>query len=261
MFLTINDIKEISAKMTEKTGVEYSGYALSFFRRQLSVVFDRLGIHKVPEFYNALNDPAKVDEMCYLMTIPGTEMFRDPGFWRALRKHLSGKTTLKVWFPCLTNGFELYSLIILLKMMGMTDVKITGNVQSKRALAEIKTLAVQAKNDEVNHSNFERLESGCKYDDYFETTEDGMIKPSGSLLDNVKFVHGWFGNNPSEKYDLIIFRNILLEYGYKLHEKVVVRLVESLDEKGMLALGIKEPLLVNIPGLKLIENEESIYGF
>ena len=261
MFLTINDIREISAKMTEKTGVEYSGYALSFFRRRLALVLDKMGIHKVQDLYAALEDKDKSDAIVYHMTVPCTEMFRDPAFWRALRKNLSGRTSLTVWFPNLTNGYELYSLVILLKMIGVSDVRIVGNVQSARTLDEIKNISVAQKLDEVNKSNFERLESGCKYEDYFETTEEGHIRPKGDLLNGVKFVKGWFGSNPVEKYDLIIFRNILLEYGYKLHEKSVVRLCESLVEGGMLALGIKEPLIADVAGLKVIEREESIYGF
>lgn len=259
MFLTINDIREISAKMSEKIGVDYSGYSITSFRRHLMTVFDKLGIHKVQELDGILSDVAKRDELAHNMMIPATELFRDPGFWRALRKLLAGKTSLKVWMPELTNGFELYSLLVLLKQIGITNVEVVGQVVSKMTEDEIKSLSIQEKYDEVNRSNFERLESGTKYEDFFVKNEEGILKPSEDLLKNVKFERGWFMNNDVEKYDLIIFRNILLNYGPRLHERVIERLAQSLNSGGLLAIGIKEILLTKSTELKPVEVGESIY--
>lgn len=258
MFLTISDIREISAKMTEKIGVEYTGFGISFFRRRLALVMDRMHMHSIQDLYKALEDEDKVDEITFNMVVPATEMFRDPAFWRALRKRLTGKTSLSVWFPNLTNGYEIFSFVVLTRMMGIENVKIVGNVSSKRTLDEIKSLVISAKNDEVNRSNFERLESNCSYEDYFEIMEDGRTKPKSVLLDGVEFRKGWFITNSKDTYDLVIFRNALLDFGYSLHEKVVTYLADSLNPGGMLALGIKEPLIAAVD-LKAVEPDESIY--
>jgi len=258
MFLTINDIKEISAKMNEKIGVEYTGYSINFLRRRVTYVIEKLGLHKIQDLYNMLEDPTCADEIAYEMSIPGTEMFRDPGFWRSLRKNLSAKKTLNIWFPNMTNGYELYSLLILLRQMGISDYVVTCNVQSSKTENSIVSMIIPEKSDDVHHSNFERLESGTKYDDFFEKTDEGL-KPLGDLLKGVKFVKGWFIDNPVEKYDLIIFRNILLEYGVRLHEKAVNRLAESLNPGALLAIGIKESLVSRETSLKPIDKDESIY--
>lgn len=258
MFLTINDIREIGAQMSAKIGVDYTGYSINFFRRRVIAMFEELGVRKIQDLESMLDDAVKADEIAHLMTIPGTEMFRDPSFWRALRKILSGKQSLTVWMPNLTNGFELYSLMVLLNQIGINNIKVVGQVQSDITLKDIKTLSIPEKYDEVNRSNFERLESGTKYEDYFESTENG-IKPKSNLLENVTFVKGWFMDSAVEKYDLIIFRNILLEYGPRLHEKAVERLAASLNDGGMLAIGIKEQLLTKTTNLKPHEAGESIY--
>lgn len=259
MFLTINDIREISAKMTEAIKVDYTGYSINFFRRRVTYLFDKFNIHKVSDFCAMLADKSKIDEIVYEMTIPATELFRDPAFWRALRKNISGKTSLSVWLPNLTNGFELYSLLVLLKQIGISDFKVVGNVLSTITETEIRTLNIPQKYDEVNRSNFERLESGCKYNDYFQTNDAGIVSPVGNLLNNVTFVKQWFMNSPVEKYDLIIFRNQMLEYGPILQEKAVDRLVASLNTGGLLATGIKENPTTRTTALKPVEKDESIY--
>ncbi len=259
MFLTINDIREISAKMTDAIGVDYTGYSINFFRRRVTTLFDKLGIHKQQEFFALLTDNDKRNEIAYEMTVPATELFRDPAFWRSLRKNINGKEKLSVWLPCLTNGFELYSLLILLKQIGITNVKVVGNTMSSVSEAEIRTLNIPQKYDEVNRSNFERLESGTKYDDFFHTDTDGIVRPIGNLLDNVTFVNKWFMNCPIEKYDVIIFRNILLEYGPTLQDKAIERLMQSMDQGSLLAVGIKEDPTSRTTALKPVEKDESIY--
>lgn len=259
MFLTINDIRDISAKMSEKIGVEYTGYSINFLRRRITYVIEELGLHKAQDLCSLLEDPVKKELVAHKMIVPATEMFRDPGFWRSLRKIISGKKTLKVWMPNLTNGYELYSFLILLRQIGMNDVTITCNVQSSLTEDEVKSMILAEKSDETNKSNFERLESGTKYEDYFEVSEPGFLKPKSGLLSNVNFVKGWFIDNPVEKYDLIIFRNMLLEYGVRLHEKAVERLSESLISGGILAIGIREALVSREVSLKVLDKDESIY--
>lgn len=258
MFLTINDIKEISAKMTEKIGVEYTGYSINYLRRRVSHVIEQLGLHKVQELLALLDDSEGKDKIAYEMMIPGTEMFRDPGFWRVLRKNLSGKKSLNIWLPNLTNGYELYSLLVLLRQMAISDYTVTCNILSSKVESDVVSMTFSEKTDEVHRSNFERLESGTKYEDFFEQTDEGF-KPKGDLLKGVKFVKGWFIDSPVEKYDLIIFRNILLEFGVRLHEKAVNRLAESLNPGGLLAIGIKESLVSRETSLKSLDKDESIY--
>ena len=47
MFLSINDIKNLAVKMKEALGIDYTGYALSFFRRRLTGVLEKNNIHKI----------------------------------------------------------------------------------------------------------------------------------------------------------------------------------------------------------------------
>ena len=105
------------------------------------------------------------------------------------------------------------------------------------------------------------MESTDKYDEYVIENELGHeLKPE--LFTNVVFKKCWYMNdvNSSEKYDLIIFRNHLTDYGYALHEKAVRYICGRLNKGGLLAIGIKETLLVRDLEVSEVNENESIYG-
>lgn len=261
MFLSINDIKNLSVKMKEAIGIDYTGYALSFFRRRLNGVLEKNCIHKISEFESMLEDSEKAGMIASEIGVPCTEMFRDPAFWRSIKKLLVDRNGIKVWFPLLTNGFELYSFLIVMKQLDLKDVEIVVNCESDYQIRNLKKRFIPNKVDEINRSNFERLESTDKYDEYVIENELGHeLKPE--LFTNVVFKKCWYMNdvNSSEKYDLIIFRNHLTDYGYALHEKAVRYICSRLNKGGLLAIGIKETLLVRDLEVSEVNENESIYG-
>ena len=263
MFLTINDIKDIAAKMVEAMKIDYSNFNFSFFRRRLTYCFDKLNVHKVTEFNDMLSDATKSDAIAYYMSVPATEMFRDPAFWRALRKRISTHSaSLRVWFPDVVDSKELFSLLIILEELGLRQkVSVVVNSVSQIAIDEIKSLVISNADDEVNRSNFERLEVDAQYDDYIEKNESqNQIKLKAELLSKVEFRKCWFMNESFDKFDIVIFRNNLLNYNNQMHEKVMNRLTAMLDSKGLLAIGIKEVPVIRTTMFGPIEANESIYG-
>lgn len=262
MVLTLNDIKSIATKMTEATKIDFINFNSSFFRRRLLYCFDKMAVHKVSEVDGLLADKQKTETLLYHMLVSGTEMFRDPAFWRSLKKLLSTKDKqIRIWIPELTNCYELYSLLIFLDAIGC-DASVTVNSSSQKVIDEVKTYQIPFITDELNRSNFERVEIVNKsYDEYVEIGEDtNQSSLRYGMLNNVTFRNRWFMNELPEKYDLIIMRNILLAYNKPLHERAVAMLVGSLDSKGLLALGIKELPLLKTTMFSAVDAEESIYG-
>lgn len=261
MVLTINELKSVAAKMTEALKVDFINFNSSFFRRRLLYCFDKMTVRKLSEVDALLSDKQKSDTLLYHMLVAGTEMFRDPGFWRSLKRQLASKNKqLRIWIPELTNCYELYSLLIFLDANGFT-ADVTVNTSSQRVIDEVKTMVIPTVTDELNKANFERLEINKSYDSYVESSEDKtQIKLRQGMLNNVVFKNRWFMNELPGKYDLILMRNILLTYNKPLHERAVASLVGSLDSKGLLALGIKELPLLKTTMFSAIDAEESIYG-
>ena len=72
-----------------------------------------------------LHEPAAFTQLLQFLTIPVTEMFRDPPYYAALREHvlpvLSTYPSLKVWVAGCSTGEEVLSLAILLKEEGLLE--------------------------------------------------------------------------------------------------------------------------------------------
>lgn len=259
MFLAINDIKEIAVKMTEVIGVEYTSYKFSFFRRRLSKIFDDLHINKVQDFYTMLADKKSADNIAYRMLVADTEMFRDPSMWRHLRKFLTDKPEPKIWLPVLTNGYELFSLLVILKQANIANARIVVNCESKQAIEGLQSVIIPAKVQEVNISNFERLEvTNDSIDNYVVSTTDGYAFKT-DMLANVEFRNRWFMNEAADKYDLIIARNAMINYDSQLQERVIKRLSESIERNTILCIGVKEQLLYKIPNLNTKNAADGLY--
>lgn len=260
MLLTINDIKVIAEQMKQRLGIDFTNYNLSFFRRRLAYTFEQLNVHKLQEFNDMLSSMVKADEVLYYMSVPCTEMFRDPAFWRSLRRLIAQRTKLNIWVANLTNCYELFSLLVLLRQAGATDYKVMVNCVSNRVVNEVRSCHIPSGDVQVDRNNFERLESGETFETYISQAADGSLQFDASLLQGVQYRVGWFMNQPVEKYDLIICRNVLLDYSLPLHEKAASRLCASLAEGGLLAIGIKEKLCVKLPHVQAVNEQDGIYG-
>lgn len=245
--------------MQQKLEIDYPSYALSFFRRRLNYVFDKMNVHKLQDFNEILDDREKRDLVMYYMSVPATEMFRDPAFWRTLRKLLQGRKEISIWFPDLASGDELYSMMILLRQLAISKVRVVANCTSQKAIDCIKTRAISTKTDPINRSNFERLESGDNFDNYV-TVNAEQIELKPEVIQGVEFRKAWFMNEHPEKYDLIIFRNVLLNYGPQLNDNAMRILYKSLNDKGLLTIGIKETIGQKTQIIHAINANEGIYG-
>ena len=241
MFLTISELKEIALLMAGRLKVDYPNFNLSFFRRRLKYVFEKMNLRRPDDLKRVLDSLLKDDEITYFMAVPGTELFRAPSFWRRLRQLLlsigDGK---RIWIPCLSSYHELFSVLIILEMCGFRNTQIVVNVISDKIADDVRNLHLSRKNAETDRTNFEHLETDLPYDDYVSMTDNGPVLKAG-ISDNVSFRHGWFMNTDDEKFDVIVARNILLAYNRGLHERAIAKLTASLRGQGsVLCLGLME---------------------
>ena len=261
---TINDIKEITSVLSEKLKMDFSNYAFSFLRRRFAYVFNELKVKNTSTFIEDIKKGKILDDFCYLFPVEETELFRDPSFWRTLRSKLIpnlSEDNLTFWFPDLTSGEELFSLLIVLKEDKVVEkAKIFCNVSSAKRINEIKEGKISAKNLDLNKSNFKRLEVESDFDDYF-TRENGFLKLNSNLLSNVEFIQSnYFNTVPQSNINVTIFRNKMLYYNAKLQLFAENYLKNNLYRGSYFALGIKEKILKeNESYFDIYDSGEQIY--
>ncbi len=261
--LGINDLKELSLLMTEKTGYPFHDLSFSFLKRRLQLFFDKLFIKSNERFVAQLEDESFVKSMLYHIPVETTEMFRDPGFWRSLNSKVLQKINGSngvVWFPDVASGEELMSFLIMCQEIPELPLqRIYYNHPSVARLEEIKHGLLNGKNKELNDNNFKRLEINKELDDYIELRDNSYMVKS-KFLENTISVKGWFYDAPKEQVSIIIMRNVMLYMTKMMQEKVGQIIYDTLLPGGFLAIGIKE----NLPDylverLDVVDEQERIY--
>ncbi|NAT09840.1 chemotaxis protein CheR, partial [Pseudomonas syringae pv. actinidiae] len=102
---------------------DYSGASIK--RRVIHALrqFDCATISALQE--RVLHDPAAFMQLLQILTIPVSEMFRDPSHFLAIRKEvvpvLRTYPSIKVWIAGCSTGEEVYSTAILLREEGLLE--------------------------------------------------------------------------------------------------------------------------------------------
>ncbi|WP_291855949.1 CheR family methyltransferase [Marinilabilia sp.] len=261
--LGINELKAVTSEMARYENMDYTGLSFSFLKRRLAYVFDKLKVRKLVAFSERLKNNDFRDDVKYYMAVKVTEMFRDPGFWRSVRHNLFpvlGKE-FNVWFPDTSSGEELFSFLVLLKENELIDsVKIICQHPSEKLCNEVSEGLLEVKDEELNHSNYKRLEEHDRFETYFKE-ENGRLNFDKALLKNCHFRIGAPGvAQDDEVFDFIVFRNSGINYAYSRHEELFKNIVEHIRPGGFLAIGVKETIPENLSDfLIVVDKKESIF--
>ena len=250
--------------MTDRIGVPYNHFPLSFLKRRLSNIFRKHNLRNTEQFKQLLDTADYQEKFLNDFSVNTTEMFRDPGFWRYLRsllKSLSISNKIKVWFPEAASGEEIFSFLIISDELGLTDnFNIICQHPSLQRLDDIKNGILENKNLEVNRSNYTRIEGQSSFDEYY-TIEDNRFVLKQPLLKNIETVHGHFLTTPApSNTGIILFRNRMLYYDKEVSERCMKKIIPSLLPGGMVAIGAKEQMPESFESeLKCLNTKENTY--
>jgi chemotaxis protein methyltransferase CheR len=261
----INDLKDISTLLFEKTGYPFNDMPLSFFKRQINQFFDKNRIRNIFHFTEQLNNPIFVEYLLRDININCTEMFRDPGFWRVIKTRILpiiDQCSLPVWFPDSASGEELQSFLIIKHLHNpQSQLSTYFNNPSTEQLNQLMEGIITTRDWELTESNFKRLEIQEAIEKFIFTKQNHQCLQV-ELLKQVIGEKGWFLNTPvdQKEFSLIIIRNSMLYMNKSLQEKLCNHLYNLLTPGGYLAIGIKE----NIPEImvdkfELVDQQERIF--
>jgi len=197
---------------------------------------------------------------CYL-TIGETFFFRDQEVWNLLRQaiipeRMAAKTEndrqLTFWSAACSSGEEPYSIAITVDQVSdleKYDVTILATDINKQFITK-------AKKGDYSKWSFRNMSSWLVAK-YFIKKNNNCYSISPSLKKTVTFLQlNLAGNNyPSganhtQGVDVIFCRNVLMYFPPKLRQRVINRLVMSLNPDGWLLLAASEIGFIAHPGLK-----------
>lgn len=175
--------------------------------------------------------------------IEDTELFRDQSFWRYLKEQLLNEPhqRLRVGFPELVGGEELYSFLVTCAMHNCLDrVEVHAHATDAQRLENIRHGFVSSKNFSLNVENYKRWNPFGYIEDHFVVNMNKLyLKPE--LLLPVHFSDQcFFRKPPQEPFWLLMYRNKMIYFDELWQNQALSFFHDSLQPGGFLALGINE---------------------
>jgi|WetSurMetagenome_2_1015567.scaffolds.fasta_scaffold00129_5 chemotaxis protein methyltransferase CheR len=263
----IKDIKKVIETVYEVSGIDFSNYAFSSFRRRIKRFIELNKVRDFNEFIKNIRENKEyADILIKEITVNVTEMFRDPSFWTYLHDSVIPKIQyedkLRIWHAACSTGEEVYSMAILLKESGLLNsASIVATDINKNVLKVATKGSYPLRNQEVNSKNYELFGGKRSLADYYMQTGT-RVQFDKELIANVEFLcHDLALDEPIGTFDLVICRNVLIYFNFELQEKVVQTFVQSIVPNGYLGIGSKESLswCKAARSLEEVSYEEKVY--
>ncbi|ABE50853.1 CheR family methyltransferase [Methylobacillus flagellatus] len=227
---------------------DFRDYTGSSQKRRVVQAVRAFGCKSVSELQaRILHDADLFMQLLQFLTIPVSEMFRDPGYYACLREEvlpiLRTYPSLKVWVAGCSTGEEVYSLAILLREEGLlertiiyaTDINPVSLDKARRGVFPLARMQLYTKNYH---------DSGGKqaFSDYYTAAYNGALFDR-SLCENVTFAdHSLATDSVFSETHLISCRNVLIYFNRKLQDRALGLFHDSLCHRGFLGLGSKESI-------------------
>nr|WP_242689094.1 protein-glutamate O-methyltransferase CheR [Pedobacter sp. SYSU D00535] len=234
--------------LLERHGYDFTDYSKASLKRRINRLFSLDRFPSFAEFrFRLKNDPTYIRRFIEQITVPVTEMFRDPNFYRALREEvlptLGTYPFIRIWHAGCSTGEEVYSMAILLKeanlfhksLLYATDINPEVLEKARKGIFPLSQMKQYSEN---------YILSGGKNDfsSYYSAIYD-HAKFDASLNSKMIFsTHNLVSDRSFNEFQLILCRNVLIYFDRDLQSRVFKLFDDSLDHLGFLALGSKETI-------------------
>jgi chemotaxis protein methyltransferase CheR len=246
---------------------DFRGYSVASLKRRLRTAMSQFQCATLSQLQEKLlHDPATFPALLEYLTVPVSDMFRDPHYFLSLREKviplLRTYPSLKVWVAGCSTGEEVYSLAILLREEGLlarTFIYATDINPRSLQKAEAGVYAV----DRIAGFTENHRKSGARssLSDYY-TAAYGRAVFEKSLRQQIVFSdHSLATDSVFAEVHLVSCRNVLIYFDRPLQDRAVGLFRESLSRRGFLGIGAKESLRFSshAPAFVEIVREDRIF--
>jgi chemotaxis protein methyltransferase CheR len=227
---------------------DFRGYAAASLKRRLTTAPGRLGCQTLSQLqHKVLHEPATFAALLSFLTVPVSEMFRDPSYFRSLREKviplLRTYPSLKVWIAGCSTGEEVYSLAILLREEGLLERTLIYATDINPQTLQKAAAGVYSVDRIAGFTeNHRRSGAPGSLSDYY-TAAYGRAVFDKSFKRHIVFSdHSLATDSVFAEVQLISCRNVLIYFKRELQDRAIALFRDALCRKGFLGLGTKESL-------------------
>ncbi|WP_419800881.1 CheR family methyltransferase [Mucilaginibacter sp.] len=229
-------------------GYDFSGYSRPMLHRRFNRMFRLKEFSGFEDFRRAIsNKPELLNWLVAEITVPVTEMFRDPEFFKVLREMVlpavANAPLIRIWHAGCSTGEEAYSMAILLKELDLLHKSILYATDINPEVLKKAAAGVYPQNIlEKYAENYYAAGGNQSFNDYYTSSYD-LVKLNEQLKKKIVFsTHNLVTDASFNHFNLIICRNVIIYFNQQLQNRVLNLFDASLEQQGYLALGTKETL-------------------
>lgn len=229
-------------------GQDFRDYAPASLKRRVLQAQQRMGADSITALQQrVLDDPVAFAQLLQQLTVPVSEMFRDPEYFLAIRQHvvpvLRTYPSVKVWVAGCSTGEEAYSLAIVLAEEGMLDRTIFYATDINEASLESARRGIFAIDRMQSFTrNYQGAGGTASFSDYYTAAYGGALLDR-RLRDAITFAdHSLATDAVFAETQLVSCRNVMIYFNRDLQDRALGLFHESLSHRGFLGLGSKETL-------------------
>jgi len=231
-----------------KYSYDFRDYSGASQKRRVLHALHQMDCASISELQaRVLHDPDAFMQLLQYLTIPTSEMFRDPSYFQALREqvlpHLATYPSLKIWIAGCSTGEEVWSMAIMLKEEGLleraiiyaTDINPHSLERARKGVFSLERMRAYT-------ASYQMAGGRGAFSDYYTAAYDNALFDR-SLIENVSFAdHSLATDSVFSETHLTCCRNVLIYFNRKLQERALGLFHESLCHRGFLGLGSKETI-------------------
>ncbi len=229
-------------------GYDFRHYARASLKRRINSFLSDLQLKNVSELQAILlHQRPTFNNFILNMSITVTEMFRDPKFYLAFKKHvipvLKTYPYFKVWHAGCATGEEVYSMAIVLYEAGILDkATLYATDFNPDAIEKAKNGIYPVDHIKRYTENYMAAGGESDFSQYYHA-KYGSAKINDFLKKRITYSnHNLVTDASFGEMNVILCRNVLIYFNAELQDRVLNLFKNSLCHLGHLCLGSQESL-------------------
>jgi chemotaxis protein methyltransferase CheR len=243
---------------------DFRSYALASLKRRVKAAMLRFSCDSLSLLQDRiLRDPVAFQDLLDMLTVPVSDMFRDPAYFRGLRDSvvplLRTYPSLKIWIAGCSTGEEAYSLAILLHEEGLLSRSLIYATDINPHTLKKAEAGVFAA-DRVAGFTENHRKSGARtsLSDYYTAAYGRAVFDKSLRAQMVFSDHSLATDSVFAEVQLVSCRNVLIYFNRELQDRAIGLFRDAICRKGFLGLGSKESLKLSTHAgafVELVHNE------
>ncbi len=229
-------------------GYDFRNYAIPSLRRRIWHHVHAEGVSSISALQDkVLHDRSCFERLIYNLSIPVTEMFRDPKLFLTFRQTvvplLRTYPYIRIWHAGCSTGEEVYSMAILLHEEGLYEKsRIYATDMNSRSLQQAKEGVFDIKRMKQYTKNYMEAGGTRSFSEYYTAKYNSVIFQPYLKKNMIFAEHNLATDRSFNEFNVIFCRNVMIYFNDQLRDHVHGLFHESLSHFGILVLGAKESI-------------------